>query len=163
MPHDSRRLRNALGCFTTGVCVVTTDGGALGAVGLTINSFASVSLEPPLILWSLDRASDRLAVFETVTHFGINVLSHEAVEISHRLARKGEHKLGADEVARLGAGGVPVLKNAHAHFECEVVTKHDGGDHIIFVGKVIEFAYDEACHPLVYYRGRYRGLAPLDE
>jgi flavin reductase (DIM6/NTAB) family NADH-FMN oxidoreductase RutF len=160
MTYDARQFRNALGCFTTGVCIVTATSPE-GPIGLTINSFASVSLDPPLILWSLDRASDTLPVFNHASHFAINVLSDECVGLSTRLATKGEHGL-TDEVGSLGIGGVPILKSAHAHFECEVTARHDGGDHIIFVGRVVHFAHDELRKPLVYYRGRYRGLAPLD-
>jgi flavin reductase (DIM6/NTAB) family NADH-FMN oxidoreductase RutF len=161
MTQDARQFRNALGCFTTGVCIVTAAGRDCGAIGLTINSFASVSLDPPLILWSLDRSSDTLSVFAEVSHFCINVLSDDAAGLSTRLSVKGNHGL-RDEVASIGTGGVPILKNALAHFECEVTARHDGGDHIIFVGRVVQFDYDERGRPLVYYRGRYRGLAPLD-
>lgn len=161
MSHDARQFRNALGCFTTGVCIVTTNCNKLGRIGLTINSFASVSLEPPLILWSLDRNSDTLASFREAGHFCINVLSDEAVGLSTRLSQKANHGLDS-EVHRFGVGEVPILKNALAHFECEVTARHDGGDHIIIVGRVVHFDYDERGRPLVYYRGRYRGLAPLD-
>jgi flavin reductase (DIM6/NTAB) family NADH-FMN oxidoreductase RutF len=160
MTHDARQLRNALGSFTTGVCVVTTIGRDGGPIGLTINSFASVSLDPPLILWSLDRSSDTVQVFSEATHFCINVLSDEAIGLSTRLSVKANHGLN-DEVGGVGIGGVPILRSSLAHFECEVTARHDGGDHIIFVGRVVRFSYDDEGEPLVYYRGRYRGLAPL--
>ena len=161
MTHDARQFRNALGCFTTGVCIVTAKCPQSGPIGLTINSFASVSLDPPLILWSLDRGSDTLSIFEAASHFCINVLSDEAIILSNRLAQKANHSI-LEEIARHGLGDVPILQGVLAHFECEVTAKHDGGDHIIFVGRVEKFSYDERGKPLVYYRGRYRGLAPLD-
>jgi flavin reductase (DIM6/NTAB) family NADH-FMN oxidoreductase RutF len=162
MTLDARQLRNALGCFTTGVCIVTATGRDCGPIGLTINSFASVSLDPPLILWSLDRASDTFPVFAGATHFCINVLSDEAVGLSTRLSVKANHGL-MDEIGSTGTGDVPILRGVLAHFECEVTARHNGGDHIIIVGRVVRFAYDERAQPLVYYRGRYRGLAPLDD
>ena len=159
MTDETRRLRNALGCFTTGVCVVTA-ATERGPVGLTINSFASVSLEPPLVLWSLDRASDRADVFQSVERFAINVLSEDMRELSSKLARKGAY--GVPEEALDGqAGDVPVLDGTLARFVCTVEARHDGGDHVIVVGRVVSFAYAERGHPLIYYRGHYRALAEV--
>ena len=155
-----REFRNALGCFATGVAVVTT-AAAAGPIGLTVNSFASVSLNPPLILWSLDEASECKGAFLKATHFCINVLKDDAKELAQRLARKGDHAIDGD-IAGHGAGGVPILIHALAHFECAVEARHAGGDHTIFVGRVLKHVHAEHGHPLVYYRGRYRSLAPTD-
>lgn len=157
MSFDVRQFRNALGSFTTGVCVVTAET-ATGPIGLTINSFASVSLHPPLILWSLDRASDRMDAFQIVDRFAINVLKDEHQELSAQLARKGGHSVPV-EALDPGPSHVPVLHGALAQFVCSVETRHDAGDHIIFIGRVETFSYAEDGAPLIYYRGAYRALA----
>ncbi len=159
MDDRARALRNALGCFATGVCVVTTEGQG-GPIGLTINSFASVSLDPPLVLWSLDRGSDTMPDFDAAERFCINVLPDDMKAESQRLSRKGDHRLSPDEL--VAGTGYRVLRRALAHFACDVEARHDGGDHVIFVGRVRDFAYRDHGHPLLYYRGRYRGLAPME-
>ncbi len=158
MSFNSRAFRDALGQFATGVAVVTARTPTGETVGLTINSFASVSLDPPLVLWSLDRTSDRFAAFMQVDHFGVNVLSDECLTLSQRLSRKGERSLH-DEPLRPGAHDLPLLERALAHFECRVEARHEAGDHVIFVGRVLSFAHNERRRPLLYYRGRYRALS----
>ncbi|MBI1209835.1 MAG: flavin reductase [Alphaproteobacteria bacterium] len=158
MSHDSRAFRNALGHFATGVCVITAQGSDGEAVGVTVNSFASVSLDPPLVLWSLDRASDRFPVFMASDHFCVNVLDGRAQHLSHRLSRKGERSI-ADEPCAKGKTALPILQDALAHFECKVEARHDGGDHVIFVGRVLSFDFKEGGDPLLFYRGRYRSLS----
>lgn len=156
MREQSRRFRDALGHFATGVAIVTARGGDGRPLGLTINSFASVSLDPPLVLWSLDRTSDRFTAFMQAAHFGVNVLGDTNRALSQRLSRKGE--LGM-EGERLREGThVPLLEDAIASFECSVEQRHDGGDHVIFVGRVLDFAHKAHGHPLLYYRGHYRVL-----
>ena len=159
MTTEIRRLRDALGCFTTGVCVVTAATDT-GVIGLTINSFASVSLDPPLVLWSLDRASDRAEAFHIVDRFAINVLSSEMQEISSALAKKGAHAV-PPEALDPGPHEVPILHGALAQFICTVENRHDGGDHVIFVGRVTEFRQNDGAGPLIYYRGKYRSLAEV--
>lgn len=129
-------------------------------MGLTVNSFSSVSLNPPLILWSLDKGSDTMPVFEAVTAFTINVLGEMDKDLSQRLSRKGHHGLQAGEWIA-GATGAPVLKTAIAHFDCVLSARHDGGDHVILVGEVKAHAHKDSAHPLLYYRGRYRELSAL--
>jgi 4-hydroxyphenylacetate 3-hydroxylase, reductase component len=158
MSLDSRAFRDALGQFATGVAVVTVRTPAGEAVGLTVNSFASVSLNPPLILWSLDRASDRFQTFIQATHFAVNVLAEDGGPLSQRLACKGERSLEGEQVTQ-GEHGVPVLTRALSHFDCSVEARHDGGDHVIFVGRVLRFGHDPKRKPLLYYRGRYRALS----
>jgi flavin reductase (DIM6/NTAB) family NADH-FMN oxidoreductase RutF len=160
MSHNSRAFRDALGHFATGVAIVTATGEA-GALGLTINSFASVSLDPPLILWSLDKASDRFAALMKVQHFAVNMLAGDARDLAQRLARKGAAGLDGAKV-RTGAHGVPLLENAIAHFECSVEHRYEGGDHMIFVGRVLAFDHRSHSDPLIYYRGRYRALSELE-
>jgi flavin reductase (DIM6/NTAB) family NADH-FMN oxidoreductase RutF len=160
MSQDSRAFRDALGHFATGVAVVTAAGPG-GGMGLTINSFASVSLEPPLILWSLDKASDRFGALMAASHFAVNMLGGEARELAQRLSRKGQAGLG-DEALRTSARGVPLLGRAIAHFECSVEHRYEGGDHVIFVGRVLAFDHTSHGDPLIYYRGRYRALSELE-
>lgn len=157
MSIDGRQLRNALGHFATGVCVVTaaTDNGP---IGLTINSFASVSLDPPLVLWSLDRASDRAEAFHIAERFAINVLPEELKDLSSRLAKKGAHAI-PEELLEREPHGIPVIAGALARFVCKVAQRHDGGDHVIFVGLVEEFTHAHEGRPLLFYRGAYRSLA----
>ena len=161
MSLDSRAFRDALGRFATGVAVITTRAKAGEAIGLTVNSFASVSLDPPLILWSLDRASDRFEAFMQASTFVANVLGEESKALSQRLSRKGERFLN-DEPLSKGAHDPPVLERALAHFECSVEARHDGGDHVIFVGRVLGFGHHPQRKPLVYYRGGYRVLSGRD-
>jgi len=159
MTHDTRKFRNALGCFTTGVAVITTQLEGRPPIGITVNSFSSVSLDPPLVLWSLDRKSDTLPVFEAVTSFTVNVLREDHRDISSRLAKQGDHSLEGLAVRTGVFNGCPALEDALAHFECSVEARHDGGDHIIFIGRVLHFEYSEDGRPLLYHRGSYQGLA----
>lgn len=159
MTHDTRKFRNALGCFTTGVAVITTRLEGQEPLGITVNSFSSVSLDPPLILWSLDRKSDTLPVFEVAKAFTVNILREDHRDISSRLARQGDH--GLEGLAtRIGASnGCPMLEDALAHFECIVEARHEAGDHIIMIGRVLHYEYAEDGRPLLYHRGSYQGLA----
>jgi flavin reductase (DIM6/NTAB) family NADH-FMN oxidoreductase RutF len=161
MSEKLRSLRDALGHFATGVAIITAQGEGGLPLGLTINSFASVSLDPPLILWSLDRKSDRFDAYMKARYFAVNILGDANQALSHRLSRKGEFTLEGEPVA-LGKHGVPMLSCAIASFECQVEARHDGGDHVIFVGRVLDFAHTSHGRPLVYYRGRYRILADDD-
>jgi flavin reductase (DIM6/NTAB) family NADH-FMN oxidoreductase RutF len=160
MLDQTREFRQALGCFATGVCVVTAPS-AEGPIGLTINSFASVSLDPMLVLWSLDRNSDRFSGFADTKHFTISVLADDLKALSQRLSKKGEHSLDGVDLDPMPAGA-PAIAHAMAWFECAAETRHNGGDHVIFVGRVLSFGRRDRGHPLLYYRGRYRELRPLE-
>ena len=131
MAFEARELRNGFGWFGTGVCVATARGDQ-GPIGLTINSFSSVSLEPPLILWCLDKKSDTLPVFSNCRKFAISVLSIAQADLSQSLARQGQHHL-APGIAR-EKGDWYLIEGALAYFACEVFDRHDAGDHIILVG-----------------------------
>ena len=158
MALNSRAFRDALGHFATGIAVVSATPAEGVAMGLTINSFASVSLEPPLVLWSLDRGSDRFQPLMQVDRFGINILGQEHRDLSHRLSRKGQSGLSPDEIIT-GPNGVTLVRSAIASFECEVFQRIDAGDHVIFLGRVL--GCDQVAHeePLLYFRGAYRSLA----
>lgn len=156
MSFDTRAFRNALGCFPTGVAVVTA--GDTKPIGITVNSFTSVSLDPPLVLWCIDRRSDRYHAFITAKTFTISVLGTAHEEVSVKLARQGAHHL--EDIALLPTEiGPPALGDALAWFECEAEAVHDGGDHAILVGRVLRFTRQEAGAPLIYFRGRYGALA----
>jgi flavin reductase (DIM6/NTAB) family NADH-FMN oxidoreductase RutF len=156
--EDKRKFRNALGHFATGVAVITTCQGGRAPIGITVNSFSSVSLDPPLILWSLDKKSDTMSVFSAVERFTVNILREDHREVSNRLARQGDHSLEG-LATRVGGNGCPALEQALAHFECDVYARHEAGDHIIILGRVTHFEYSEDGRPLLYHRGGYQGLA----
>ena len=155
MSLDPREFRNALGRFATGVCVITFEADGKPQ-GMTVNSFASVSLEPALVLWSIQKDSECAPLFETVTNYGINVLTSEQQDVSNQYAKKGDHDL-AEGSYRLGKSGAHVLKDAMTSFECEVEQRIDAGDHIILLSKVHEMSNDPAERkPLLFFAGKYR-------
>jgi 4-hydroxyphenylacetate 3-hydroxylase, reductase component len=149
----SNALREALGRFATGVTVVTCRSADGGLVGLTANSFNSVSLDPPLVLWSLSKRARSLEAFRSSTHFGVNVLAWDQVEIARRFASPV-----ADRFAGLrfheGEGRVPLLDGCVARFVCVTHHQYEGGDHLIFLGRV-HACSAEAKPALVYYGSRY--------
>jgi len=159
MSFDTRAFRNALGCFPTGVAVVTAarSGGLQderAPMGITVNSFASVSLDPPLVLWCVDRRSDRFETFTTAPGFTISILDAAHRGVSARLARPRAHRL--DGIALLPTElGPPALAEALAVFECGRECVHPGGDHVIIVGRVLRFSHRAAGAPLVFFRGGY--------
>jgi flavin reductase (DIM6/NTAB) family NADH-FMN oxidoreductase RutF len=150
---DTRAFRNALGSYATGVTVITARGRDGSPIGLTINSFASVSLDPPLVLWSLSLYSPSLPVFQNCSHYAINVLAQGQQALSTRFAATRTDKFeGVDFTP--GAGGAPLLPGCCAWFECRNEAHHAGGDHLIFVGQVEGYAhFDEP--PLVFQGGSY--------
>lgn len=156
---DPRQLRNALGRFTTGVTIVTCCEAQGAFVGLTANSFNSLSLEPPLVLWSLRTASPALAPFLAATRFAVNVLAESQVDLSRRFASKVENRF-AEGAWALGEHGAPVLAGSAAVFECESVSHQVAGDHHLFIGRVL--ACSEApVPPLLFQAGHYRLLGEI--
>lgn len=150
-PDDPRDLRRALGTFATGVTVVTTVGEGGQPVGLTVNSFSSVSLEPPLVLWSLVVKSPQLEVFRSAPHFAVNILAEEQEALCRQFASPVPDRF-ADVAWRAGVGGVPVIDGAVAQFECVTETSHPGGDHEIFIGRVVRYRWSERG-PLLFCNG----------
>lgn len=148
---DARDFRAALGCFPTGVCLVT----APGPVGMTINSFSSVSLDPPMILWSLARSAASAPVFRDAEYFAINILSAGDTELSAHFAQSGADKFAAFRERFVGE--VPVLKGAAATFECHTRHRYYGGDHIILIGQVERYSWSKA-EPLLFHGGRYAAI-----
>ncbi len=157
MTFDTRAFRTALGSYPTGVAVVTTKISAEHHMGITVNSFTSVSLEPPLVLWCLDHKSDRYQAFTKADCYTVSVLGTTHRDVSSRLASRGNHSL--DGIAlRATTMGPPALADALAVFECESQAVHDAGDHAILIGRVLHFARREDGAPLVFYRGKYSAL-----
>lgn len=155
---DSRAFRRALGNFATGVTVVTAAGASGRKVGVTANSFNSVSLEPALILWSIDKRSTSHEVFEEASHFAVNILAADQIELSNNFARPKDDRFAGIDYQQ-GAGGAPLLADCSARFQCEKYQQLDGGDHWILVGKVVAFD-DFGRSPLLYHQGAYSMVLP---
>jgi flavin reductase (DIM6/NTAB) family NADH-FMN oxidoreductase RutF len=151
-------FRRALGQFASGVAVVTASGPDGQPIGLTMSSFNSVSLEPPLVLFSIDRKSYSLKAMLEAKGYAINVLSENQKRLSNKFARAQSDKWSDVEHTR-GHHGAPLLPDALAHFECVPYAHYDGGDHVIFVGRVIRFAANTTDSPLIFFRGAYHSLA----
>jgi flavin reductase (DIM6/NTAB) family NADH-FMN oxidoreductase RutF len=151
---DRRDFRRALGQFATGVTVVTASAPDGRKIGVTVNSFSSVSLDPPLILWSLSRQTGSFSDFTNVTHFAVNVLEAKQHHLSRQFSTPLADKFAGVEFVEAKTG-VPVLKGVIAQFVCRKVRQYDGGDHVIFVGEVEEYKYEDG-EPLVFHSGRYR-------
>ncbi|MEG0822782.1 MAG: flavin reductase family protein [Burkholderiaceae bacterium] len=149
----SSDYRRALGQFATGVCIVTTTGATGEAVGLTVNSFNSVSLAPPLVLWSLGHGSASSTAFEAAAGFVVHVLGVDQLELARRFSTRGVDKFGATAWAP-SAKGLPLIEGCVASFECHTVGRHRAGDHTIFVGEVLEF-HAPGGTPLIFHSGRY--------
>ncbi|WP_428424375.1 flavin reductase family protein [Methylibium sp.] len=154
---EPRELRAAFGQFATGITVVTTCTADGRKVGLTVNSFSSLSLDPPLILWSLVKHSPSLQVFCDAPYFAINVLSEEQHGVARQFATPAKDKFAGVE-SELGTHGLPLLVDAIAHFECSRAHVYEGGDHLIFVGKVEKFSTFER-RPLLFHKGAFQQLA----
>jgi flavin reductase (DIM6/NTAB) family NADH-FMN oxidoreductase RutF len=150
---DPRDFRHALGTFATGVTIVTAMGGDGKPYGLTCNSFASVSINPPLVLWSLGMYSQGLPVFQNASHFAVNVLG-----ISHRPLATKFAKTSLDKFDgvkwKLGLGKAPLIADCVAHFQCRAANRYYGGDHVIFLGAVEAYTYNRK-EPLLFVRGGY--------
>ena len=162
IPHmdiDPLALRVALGQYATGVAVVTAVDGGGRLVGLTVNSFASVSLAPPLVLWSLALGSTCRPAFEACSHFAVNVLAVDQADVSNRFAMKSGDKFAALRWSP-GLGGAPLLDGCCAWFECRNETRHTGGDHLIFIGRVERCARGDKA-PLIFQGGGYCARADL--
>jgi flavin reductase (DIM6/NTAB) family NADH-FMN oxidoreductase RutF len=155
--HDPRTLRDALGCFATGVTVVTCVTSDGTPAGLTVNSFTSVSLDPPLLLVCLHRMAASSGALVEATHFAINVLQTGQQPASMRFATRDEDRFGTTPWSR-GEAGAPILADSLGVFECERYAVYDGGDHHILVGQVGKASFDASLDPLLYFRGRYRRL-----
>ncbi len=151
---EPRDYRKALGQFATGVTVVTTRTAQGRPIGLTVNSFASVSLHPPLVLWSLGRQATDFAALKAATHFAINVLGAGQHHLSHRFSTPMAERFAGVEYTD-GPGGCPLLAGVIAHFVCRKVRQHEEGDHIVLICEVEQYKRFDG-EPLVFHSGRYR-------
>ncbi len=158
---DPRDFRKALSMFATGVTIVTTKGDDGVAVGMTANSFNSVSLDPPMVLWSLAKSARSLPAFAAAPFWNVHVLASDQDALSNRFARAGEDKFAGLELDPC-ATGTPLLQGCSARFQCRSVFQYEGGDHIIFVGEVIAYDRDELA-PLLYVSGAYAVAAHKGE
>jgi flavin reductase (DIM6/NTAB) family NADH-FMN oxidoreductase RutF len=155
--HDPRTLRDALGCFATGVTVVTCVDEADKPAGLTVNSFTSVSLDPPLLLVCIHKMAAAAAPLTTASSFAINVLQTGQQPASITFSTRVEDRFG-NMAWSCGEAGAPILKDSLCVFECERFAVYDGGDHHILVGKVVKASFDPSLDPLLFFRGSYRRL-----
>nr|WP_310737565.1 flavin reductase family protein [Inhella gelatinilytica] len=157
---NPQSLRAALGLFATGVTIVTARGADGRLVGLTANSFNSVSLEPPRVLWSLSQRAGSLPVFAQGSHYAIHILAAEQIELAQRFATRDIDRFAGltfDE----GAGGVPLIPGCAAVFECANRSQYEEGDHILFVGEVERCTHRLGAQPLIFHGGRYYTELPL--
>jgi flavin reductase (DIM6/NTAB) family NADH-FMN oxidoreductase RutF len=160
---EAKGFRDALGRFATGIAVVTARAEDGQPIGMTMSSFNSVSLDPPLVLFSVDRKAHSLAAISCAKGYGINILARQQEALSTRFAKALSDKWQAVEHVA-GYAEAPLLVNVLAHFECRPYAQYDGGDHVIFVVEVVNFATPVVDgEPLVFFRGRYRRLATGDQ
>jgi flavin reductase (DIM6/NTAB) family NADH-FMN oxidoreductase RutF len=157
MAIDPASFRQALSQFASGITVVTTLDGNGAPLGLTVSAFCSVSLEPPLVLVSVDERSETHAGFEASGLFAVSVLSEAQDAVSRLFARPGPEKFATLPMVA-GARGLPLVPDALAHIECEVRATHHAGDHVLYVGEIVSLAVWPGL-PLVYHRGAYRRLS----
>lgn len=155
-----RAFRDALGMFATGVTIVTARSPKGELVGLTANSFNSVSLSPPLVLWSLSRQAGSMGIFASGSHYAINVLGADQRELAERFARKDVDRWGG-VLHSEGVGGAPLLAGAAAVFECFNRSRYEEGDHVIFIGEVERCEHRHGASPLLFHGGRYFTEHPL--
>lgn len=150
---DPKAFRDALSTFTTGVTIITTQAEDGSPIGITANSFNSVSLNPPLVLWSLAKSAYSLGAFSSSPHWNVHVLSVEQEALSGRFAARGEDKFSGIELDR-GINDIPLLHNCTARFQCRTTFMYEGGDHVIFVGEVLSFDKTDLS-PLAFQSGQY--------
>ena len=156
---DTRHFRNAFGRFTTGVTIITCLDASGQPIGLTANSFNSLSLDPPLLLWSLRSASPSMAAFEAAPRFAVNVLAEAQLELSRRFAARSDDRFADVGWAR-GEHGAPLLAGCAAVFECELLSHQIAGDHRLFIGRVLACT-ESPLPPLVFQAGHYRLLGEV--
>jgi flavin reductase (DIM6/NTAB) family NADH-FMN oxidoreductase RutF len=154
MSIDQQAFRDAMGCFASAVTVITTTTEDGQAVGVTVNSFNSVSLDPPLVLFCLGREATNFDHFLASGRFTVNILRQGQDGISNGFAADGANFFQTMENGHSALGN-PLIPDALAMFDCQTEAVHDGGDHVILIGRVNELRHDPDGHPLLYYRGKY--------
>ncbi len=159
-PPDALSFRAALGLFATGVTIVTARAADGTPVGLTANSFNSVSLDPPLVLWSLRTAAHTMPTFARGTHYAIHILAADQLDLAKRFATRDIDRFAGLAIDG-GAGGVPLIPGCAAVFECANRSQYAEGDHVIFVGEVERCMHRAGAQPLIFHGGRYFTELPL--
>lgn len=157
MPIEPSVFRAVLGRYATGVAIVTTVGHDGYPVGLTVNSFTSVSLDPPLVLFCLDRQAGSGPAFAATDCFAVNILGTHQAPVSARFADPAAERFAEDRTLTWETGA-PILAHALAALDCRIHARYDGGDHVILVGRVLRAEVVDDAAPLVYWRGEYRAL-----
>lgn len=157
MTFDPREFRNALGCFATGITVVTSRNAKDEPLGVTINSFSSVSLDPPLVLFSLARVGGHCQEFIKAGKFAVNVLTPAQRALSDRFASTRDNRFEGIEF-ETGENGCPIFLNSLSVFECETFAVHDGGDHAVFICKVTNVSSGDDDEALLFHKGQYHTL-----
>ncbi|HEY9080797.1 flavin reductase family protein [Magnetovibrio sp.] len=156
-PFTDRAFRDAMGRFPTGVCVVTAKNAYGESIGMTVNSFSSVSLNPPLVLVCLGEESPRARAIINAGQFNVSILNQEQVDVSNHFAQPGQGLAGEGMVVA-GRNASPVVPGASAIVECNVQAQYPGGDHVILIGAVTHLSTDMSVEPLLYYAGGYKKL-----
>ncbi len=151
-----RDLRNALGNFATGITVITALDENNEPKGMTANSFSSVSLEPPLVSWCVGRESRLFDLFQTTTHFAVNILHSGQQSVSQLFANPDENKFEQTPWHK-GINGLPLLDDCRCQFQCEIVHRYSGGDHCILIGRILDFT-SQPMDPLIFHGGKYQEL-----
>ena len=154
---DPRDFRDAMGSFATGICVVTANNAGGEAIGMTVNSFSSLSLDPPLVLVCLGIESARSQAIINAGRFNISVLTDQQMDVSNHFAQPGQG-LAGEGMVEIAGNGAPIIPGAAAQIECDVEAKHPGGDHTILVGRVTHLNSTPNTQPLLYFRGTYSKL-----
>ncbi|MFT7267266.1 MAG: flavin reductase (DIM6/NTAB) family NADH-FMN oxidoreductase RutF [Porticoccus sp.] len=154
--QENRELRNAFGSFATGITVITTLDGEKAPRGMTANSFSTVSLEPPLVSWCVGQESRLFELFQQASHFAVNILSSNQKSISELFASSHNDKF-SQASWRSGAHNLPLLDDCACQFTCATEHRYSGGDHIIIVGRVLDFS-DNNISPLIFHGGKYQKL-----
>lgn len=160
IPPTPAALRSALGLFATGVTIITARALDGSMVGLTANSFNSVSLSPPLVLWSIGQKAGSLQAFLQAKYYAIHVLAVEQQALAERFAGKGADRF-AGVAMRESASGVPLLEGCAAVFECKAKSQYPEGDHVILVGEVLACQHDATRAPLLFHGGKFYTEHPL--
>ena len=153
---DSRAFRDALGSYPTGVAVITTLEKGGKPIGMTVNSFSSVSLDPPLVLWSIDKKSAFFEVFIHTDHYAVHILRRDQQQLSHDFSRADPAHFAEVEYEK-GIADLPLLKSCSALFQCEVRSRYDEGDHVILIGRVLDIRNFPA-ESLVFVEGGYKRI-----
>jgi len=158
MSFDLHTFRETLGLFVTGVTIITTRDEHGDPIGITANSFNSVSLDPPLVLWSVGRKALSLKAFSDAEHFAVHILRDDQADLSQRFATSGSDKFRELSIEE-GLGTAPVLPDCAACLECSLFAKYPAGDHVLFIAKVERLSSDPSAMPLVYHGGHYAALS----